>query len=417
MDEGQVDVNPDSAVASPTLPLPPPRDGHSLSEALRALPRYTGESGPIAPEILRDLRPLAASEATDEAFDSRSARTVWLAGVGSEAEIRRSTIAEGAFEIDRAHIAWGLPGRSLETLRAGDLDAEGDDKPCAGHAPCSVAITPHLQVSVTRQPRVVRTADGRRFRQSGPPPHVQIYGFDNRFEIYPVDYPAHCICHLTVWTRRSSREAWEYRGEGTGFLAGRRVCVTASHLWPDGDFAEWKIDVIPGDYVVGVSTMGVKAHTTAHSARRATADIGSDIMVLGLYDAVGDLAGYFGIQAYTDAWEDWNVWSMAGYPYDHPGIPTAQTGISIYDDDDGPTVSFPEGGSYGSSQLESYADEASGMSGAPLFSWFEDGLPYAVGVHTGRETMDYGLWADGNSVASGGSLLNAMVRWARQTWD
>lgn len=416
MDEEQFGVNPGSAVESPTLPLPPPREGHSLGEALQALPNYASRSGPLAPELLRDLRPLAASDSPDEAFDSRSARTLWLAGAASEAGIRRSAIAEGAFEIDRPYLAWGLPGRSLETLGAADLEADSVDESCAGHAPRSVAIAPHLQLSVTRQPHVVRTADGRRFRQSEDP-HVQIYGSDNRFEIYPIDYPAHCVCHLTVWTRRSSTAGWDYRGEGTGFLAGRRVCVTASHLWPDGDFAEWKIDIIPGDYVVGVSTMGVKAHTNAHSARRANADIGSDIMVLGLYDAVGDLAGYFGTKAYTDDWEDWNVWSMAGYPYDHPGVPTAQTGISIYDDDDGPTVSFPEGGSFGSLQLESYADEASGMSGAPLFSWFEDGLPYAVGVHTGREIMDYGLWTDRNSVASGGSLLNAMVRWARQTWD
>ena len=78
--------------------------------------------------------------------------------------------------------------------------------------------------------------------------------------------------------------------------------------------------------------------------------------------------------------------------------------------------SSPMGPCWAPLQLESYADEASGMSGGPLFSWFEDGSPYAIGVHKGREVFDYGPFGvDRNSVASGGALLNGMVRWARNT--
>ena len=350
----------------------PRRLGPSLATTGRAVrwrPRFSATSVPSP-----------RSSSADDSFDSRSARTLWLDGEITEATIRRSTVAEGAFETDRPVTdlgelpvsRWSYCGLLIWTPTEGTRHAPATH-PGQSRSPRT------SRFRLPGQSRVVRTADGRRVRLSVEPPHVQIFGDDNRFEIYPIDYPAHCVCHLKLWTRRSSTAAWESQGEGTGFLAGRRVCVTASHLWPEGSFAEWKIDVIPGDYVVGVSTMGIKAHTNAHSVRRAPADVGSDIMVLGLYDAVGDLAGYFGTKGYTDDWEDWNVWSMAGYPYDHPGVPTAQTGISIYDDDDGPTVSFPEGGNYGSLQLESYADEASGLSGAPLFSWFEDGLPVRRG--------------------------------------
>jgi hypothetical protein len=42
-------------------------------------------------------------------------------------------------------------------------------------------------------------------------------------------------------------------------------------------------------------------------------------------------------------------------------------------------------------ELESYADVASGMSGAPMFAWFDDGNPCAIGVLRGYEAVDYGF--------------------------
>jgi hypothetical protein len=419
--------SPGDDVSSPTLPLPPPREGHSLAGLLDQIEGFVpnfDHPGPLPPEIVRDLPIVAAEEPIDTSFQSRSAKTFWLPKAYDEcSEVRRSSLAEGAWELNVAPTEWGLPGRSFHTLtharvaektvsrRAGEVGNPG-------FAPRSAALSVHPRVSPPRyRRRFHRGPNGRLYRLSGDPPHVQIYGSDDRFEIYPNNYPAFCVCHLIVSMRMSDSSPWVRQGEGTGFLAGRRVCVTASHLWPEGRFSGWKIDVVPGEYVVGVSTLGFSSHTTAHSALRAPAEIGTDIMVLGLYDAIGDVAGYFGTTAYTDDWEDWNVWSMVGYPYDHPGVPTAQIGIAVYDDDNGPDTRLPGGDVHGSLQIESYADEASGMSGAPLFSWFEDGMPYAIGVHHGRELVDYVVGEDRNSVASGGGLLNAMVWWARNTWD
>jgi hypothetical protein len=379
--------------------------------------------GPLPPEIVRDLPIVAAKEPLDTSFQARSARTFWPPKSYKEGpHVGRSPLAEGAWELDAAPIQWGIPGRSLRTLTHESLAETmsridlGGKNP--GYAPRSAALSVHPQVSPARyRRRYQRGRDGRRYRLSADPPHVQIYGYDDRFEIYPNNYPAFCVCHLIISTRMSDSSPWVRQGEATGFLAGRRVCVTASHVWPDGPFSGWMINVVPGEYVVGVSTLGYSNHTTAHSALRAPAEVGTDIMVLGLYDAIGDTAGYFGTTGYSDQWENWNVWSLVGYPYDHPGVPTAQTGIAVYDDDTGPDTQVAGGAVFGSLQLESYADEASGMSGAPLFSWFEDGMPYAIGVHKGREIFDYGLGEDRNSVASGGDLLNAMVRWARDNWD
>ena len=416
------DRSPGDEVQSPTLPLPLPRDGHSLAEAVQGVLDVRSDPQrprPLSLELQRRLPVVAASEPFDRSFQSRAARTLWLPSDQKDTPaMRRSSLAAGAWELPTAPIGWGLPGRSLETWTPATVKAEARyEAQCAGYAPRSAMLSPHVRPTATRHTRVVRAQDGRRYKLSADPPHVQIFGWDDCFEIYPIDYPAQCVCHLTMWTQRTPTSPWDKQGEGTGFLAGRRVCVTVSHLWPDGAFSGWKIDVVPADFQVGVSLLGFSAHTNAHSARRASTDVGTDIMVLGLYDAIGDIAGYFGTSGYTDDWEDWNVWSLVGYPYDHPGIPTAQTGIAIYDDDNGPDTAFPDGSSYSSLQLESYADEASGMSGGPLFSWFEDGFPYAVGVHKGREVFDYGFGVDCNSVASGGALLNGMVRWARNAWD
>jgi hypothetical protein len=107
---------------------------------------------------------------------------------------------------------------------------------------------------------------------------------------------------------------------------------------------------------------------------------------------------------------------LAGYPYDRAPYPTWQSWIAIYDDDGGPDVDLPNGDWWDSLQLESYADVASGMSGAPMLGLFDNGV-YAVGVLKGWEGVDYGLGEDNNAVASGGRIRPAMVNYARSLWN
>ena len=262
---------------------------------------------------------------------------------------------------------------------------------------------------------LIRSADGRRYRLDQN--KTFIYNFDDRGLLNPAAYPWWCICKLNFWTRMSVLAPWDYAGSGSGVLAGRNVCLTASHVFPKQTFAGWKCDVIAGSFG-GPSVLGARGFSNVHSVLRAPSkEPGSDIMVMGLFDPLGATAGYFGTKTYTDDWEDNNWWTLAGYPWDFGLYPSTQGWIAVYDDDSGPNVSLPNGDWWDSLQLESYADSASGLSGAPLFGWFDNGKPYVIGVHKGREAIDYGLGTDANSVASGGRLLGAMVGWARGQWD
>jgi hypothetical protein len=256
-----------------------------------------------------------------------------------------------------------------------------------------------------------RSADGRRHLLDR---STQIFNHESRLYLLPLAYPWWSICKLKFWTRVSDTAPWMLAGESTGFMAGRSVCVTASHCFPKGTFAGWKIDVIPGMFG-GVSYHGPGAVTNVHSTLRVPSyQAGSDIMVMGLYDPVGEITGWFGTAVYDDDWEDDNRWTLSGYCWDFDPYASLEQEIAVYDDDYGPSVTLPNGDWWESLQIETYADAASGLSGAPLFGWFDDGLPSVIGVHRGRE---YDWEADANSVASGGRLLKAMVGWAQKAWN
>lgn len=128
--------------------------------------------------------------------------------------------------------------------------------------------------------------------------------------------------------------------------------------------------------------------------------------------------GYGGATTYQSRWEDWNVWSMCVYPYDRgESRPTYQGGIPVRDDDDGDDIRLPDGGEWDTAQIENEADEASGASGSPLYSWFDNGQLYAIGVHHGTET-DYifPFSSETLSAAAGGPGLPAIINWARANW-
>jgi hypothetical protein len=141
------------------------------------------------------------------------------------------------------------------------------------------------------------------------------------------------------------------------------------------------------------------------------------MMVCRLYDPLGTTTGYFGATTYNSDWEDWTVWSMCGYPFDlGESRPTFQGGIPVRDDDDGDDIGV-NGSDYDTTQVESEADEASGASGSPLYSWFDNGQMYAIGVHHGTET-DYIFPASSEtwSAAAGGPGLPGIINWARSVW-
>jgi hypothetical protein len=398
-----------------TMPTP---SSSRFRDAFEVAAGNPDDPDPIRLEQVATTLVVPSITPVDGSFRPRAPRTFQVLGPLAPAPtISPSRDVDGAWEIGAA-VGWGLPVGKIETFAVGDVRHERRPDRIVSEAfiPDSSPIVTRPESAARHPRRRVEQLAGRRYHLADEDNHTWIFGSDNRMAIDPVGYPWHCICHLTFSTRRAPTSPWKYSGEGTGFLVGRNVCVTASHVFPTAGFSEFKVDVVAGSFL-GTSTLGIAGRTNVHSVLRVSPyDVGSDLMMMGLYDPVGDAAGWLGTRTYTDRWEDWNVWALVGYPYDKKPNPTWQRQIAIYDDDDGPDVDMPNGDWWDSLQLESYADVASGMSGAPMFGWFEDGV-YAVGVLKGWEGVDYGFGEDNNAVASGGRILPAMVNYARSLWD
>lgn len=247
--------------------------------------------------------------------------------------------------------------------------------------------------------------------------HTAIFGGDDRINIYPGGYPERCVCRIEVYVQEYSGGPWIFQKRGTGFMVGDRIMMSSGHMAPDGPYAGWMIKVVPG-YYDGQSVYGAGFYTYASDFVYYNTDTGDDMMACRLYDAIGTTTGYFGAISYNDDWEDRNVWSMCGYPYDRGDQrPTYQGGIPVRDDDDGDDIRLPDGGEFDTTQVESEADEASGASGSPLYSWFDNGQMYAIGVHHGTDT-DYifPFSSETYSVASGGDGVVGIINWARTNW-
>lgn len=252
-------------------------------------------------------------------------------------------------------------------------------------------------------PPPMRSHDGRRIN-----PHT-VYPPENRRFFVPSGYPNNCIGHLVVTEPgRPSRI-------GTATLVGSRVILTAAHLAPtDGNPGRWGAFFVPG-YMFGNSIVQMASWCEAY--RLATVSVTDetqafDVMVMKLYDPLGDALGFFGARTYDSDWEDESRWTLVGYPgiaagYQYNGeFPTIETGIRVIDDD--PDGSFAE--------IEHMGDASDGNSGGPLFGIWPDG-PYIIGVHSGAEDRTYlGVVAENNNVAAGGSGMVAMIRQARTDW-
>jgi hypothetical protein len=160
----------------------------------------------------------------------------------------------------------------------------------------------------------------------------------------------------------------------------------------------------PRAYVVGRASLDSSVNEVC----------GYDFAVCRLSLSLGksDQLGHFGTRTYHDNWEDQNYWHHTGYPGDSlipNGLPVVIRDIAVRDDD---TDSF------GSLELETESDTASGMSGGPLFGFFDDG-PHIIGVSSGRETepeVNFSSFTDVHTVFAGGSPMVRLVRWAQQNW-
>jgi V8-like Glu-specific endopeptidase len=199
-------------------------------------------------------------------------------------------------------------------------------------------------------------------------------------------------------------------GWGTGTIVGKTFVLTAAHvvrgLWAPGQPLAQSISFVPAMFD-GTSTLGPTwtANVTGIAAWDGTASVvGYDMAILQLDQPMGDWLGYFGTRGYSTDWQGSAYWEHDGYPYDmsaNGNEPCYQLGVSVGDDDSD---------SFNTVELETDADVASGQSGGPLHGYWDDGGFQIVGVLGGH------MPDENDNVFAGGSGLNALVKWGRDTW-
>ena len=279
----------------------------------------------------------------------------------------------------------------LEDMRSAD-DSVGRDS--SSYVPdwTAVSATPTLAPTV-EPPRLVRR-NGTRVRPEW------VIDVDNRSPYYPNSYPFSCVGRIFVWTDAANPN-WTWWG--TASLLGVRTVMTASHVVPWGS-SNWKALFVPA-YYDGASIHGAWAASWVTDAQGYSSHSqGDDMAVMRLDVPLGNNLGWFGFRSYSDSWEDQNVWTLPGYPWDKDSgnRPWLHLNFPIIDDDnDGAGV-----------ELEYQADTEGGQSGSPVFAWF-DGSPDVVGTHSGGED-NFG--EPRQNVAAGGDALTNLLHWARNNW-
>jgi V8-like Glu-specific endopeptidase len=256
----------------------------------------------------------------------------------------------------------------------------------------AVSATPTLAPGVDR-PRLVRR-NGTRVRPEW------VIDPDNRSPYYPNSYPFSVVGRIFVW-QDANTPNWSWWG--TASLLGVRTIMTASHVVPWGS-SNWKALFVPAFYD-GASIFGAWAAswvTDAHGYSNHAQ--GDDMAVMRLDVPLGNNLGFFGFRTYNAGWQDLNVWTLPGYPWDKDSgnRPWLHMNFPIIDDDnDGAGV-----------ELEYRADTEGGQSGAPVFAWF-NGSADVVGTHSGGED-NFG--EPRQNVAAGGNALTNLLHWGRNTW-
>lgn len=378
---------------------------------------------PVQPhQLLAKTNPAASQPLATEGLITHSSRTVLLPeGMSTNLTLKRSEELEGAWRLPRGvQLSPGFPVRRAQVIRARPPFSKGRNHfrlPIVfaeSSIPDWLTIGFHPTLSFPGSAAYGRTRKGRRIRLSAAN-HVNIYNGESRVNIFPNTYPECCVCQVTVFTKEQPNHSWVIRKQGTGFMVGSRILMTSGHMRPPEPYAEAMIMVFPAQYDGGL-VFG-DFYTFASDLVAYNSDAGDDFMVCRLYDAIGDITGYFGAVSYDSDWEDQCVWSMCGYPADI-GFwqPTYEGSIAVIDDDDGDNIALPDGRGFDTTQIETKADSASGASGSPLYSWFSNGEMFAIGAHKGWEEDADITGGDTHSVASGGDGFVELIKWARLAW-
>ncbi|MGG5751900.1 trypsin-like serine peptidase [Zafaria sp. Z1313] len=328
-----------------------------------------------------------------------------VADATGEGPAATSVDADGRLAITDPESVLGIVLGAAEPSTPEDVQAEVDALPRSAddadpadgggaYVPDWIGVSPTPSIAPAADPQVLIRRSGAKVRPEWVIPP------DNRTSYYPNTYPFSCVGRIFVW-RNAATPNWTWWG--TAGLLGTRTILTASHVVPWGS-ANWKALFVPAFYD-GASIHGSWAASWVTNVRGYQRHAqGDDMAVLRLAVPLGNNLGWFGFQTYRPAWQDRNIWTLPGYPWDKDGgnRPWLHLNFPIIDDDnDGAGV-----------ELEYRADTEGGQSGAPVFAWFS-GTPCVVGTHSGGED-NFG--EPRQNVAAGGAALTNLLHWARSTW-
>lgn len=377
-------------------------------ERTPAFSQASPSDDPLTPDQLLMCDNVIRNQPPPEALKSLiSPRSLTFLGENKhrpELKFERVDAASGFTSLrveDDREIVYGIPGAAAERHSFEDIQRGAGNASTAPHRPDWADLVYHPKMAGNRTIESLRRINGHEVI-----PHY-VFGSDDRQVYYPRGYPWHCIGKVLVWNNPASRyPQWT----GSGVLVGRNVVLTAGHMAPWGA-KPWMMQFVPAFYDGG-STLGASVYSYVQSYHGYnTNDHVSawDMLVMKLYDPLGDSLGYLGTKAWADNWTNKYYWTLCGYPgaVANAQRPSKQGSISIHDDDEDGAAQ----------ELETHnGDSSPGDSGGPLFAWWNDG-PSAIGTMSGEEKeYQFPFSYDRNNVAAGGNALNALVRWARNTW-
>lgn len=353
----------------------------------------------------------ATAEMPREIAEELAQPRVYISGVEEEptggGRLRRSEDGGGEWELRLPPGAdLGRPGRDAMVHEASEQDLE---KPPSTDAfrpawiPLSYQASP---ASEFKFPPCLRSVDGY------PVQPLFVFPPDDRQVYRPDTYPWNCTGRVFVWENYIPNSGPD--SYGSGALVGPRHVLTAKHVAPEPNAANWKMLFIPA-FFDGASVYGPGAQSFASNfVYLGGTGAAHDVAVLRLSDPLGTQLGWMDIFDYYSFSGQWGpasgLFVKTAYPADVAmgARPSKQENIQL-------VSAVPDGNSL---EFRHQGDVEGGTSGSPLWNWFEN----PPGVRTPKvEGVNSGAFADTKTgekynVDAGGWPIQSIVDFARSFW-